>query len=335
MQRKYIHATTSKHGHPTFEPMPTQNETSLFLPSPVQPISEEMWPTGKKVHVYVKRDDLIHAVISGNKWRKLKYNLEEMDRQEKRGLITVGGAFSNHILATAFAGYAHGCSTIGIIRGEDADLENPTLKRAIRYGMEIRPMNRPLYDQLKRETFYWQAHFPHYHFVPEGGCNSLGVKGTMEIMDEVRDEFDLVAVSAGTGTTASGLLVHSALKRLLVLPPFKGPGPLKRDILEMAEKTGNSFDPEKLEVVEGYDFGGFAKVNAELVNFANRFAQSTGIFLDPIYTAKLFYGVYDLIEKDQFRPGSRILLLHTGGLQGLKGMNQRLTNQPYHFDEPR
>jgi 1-aminocyclopropane-1-carboxylate deaminase len=274
------------------------------------------------VTLSVKREDLLHPHISGNKFRKLKYNILEAKKQDFTRLLTFGGAFSNHIAATAAAGKEYGLATIGIIRGEELAAkvgDNPTLSFAKSCGMQLEFISREEY-RLKTELYFLEglaARFGDFYAVPEGGTNALAVKGCEEILATEDALFTHIACAVGTGGTISGL-INSANENQLVLgfPALKGAG-LSDDICKFA-RNGN------WQLIEDYHFGGYGKVTAELVNLINDFYVKTGIPLDPVYTGKLLFGVIDLIEQGYFPEGSSVLAIHTGGLQGIAGMNKEL-----------
>lgn len=279
----------------------------------------------KSIQFFIKREDLIHPHISGNKFRKLKYNLVEAKNKELNTLLTFGGAFSNHIAAVASAGKEFGFRTIGVIRGEeiqDKIDENPTLKFANECGMQFKFVFRSDYknknsiefiDQLKKE-------FGGFYLLPEGGTNNLAVKGCEEILTEQDAGFDFICCPVGTGGTISGLINCSQLRQqVLGFPALKGDF-LKDEILKFAKE-------ENWKLINDYHFGGYAKVNEDLIHFINDFKSKTKIPLDPVYTGKMLYGILDLVEKDYFKAGSKILAIHTGGLQGIDGMNFRNKNK--------
>ena len=274
------------------------------------------------IECYIKREDKIHPFISGNKYRKLKYNLIEAKKLGITTLLTFGGAFSNHIAAVAFAGKEFGFKTIGVIRGEELENNfegNATLQFAQTNGMQFKFVSRSDYrlktsinfiSQLKRE-------FGNFYNIPEGGTNALAIEGCQEILTETDEMFDYVCCAVGTGGTISGLINSSKLnQQILGFPVLKG------DFL--SDNISKFVHQNNWKLITDYHFGGYAKVNEELVGFINKFKQLENISLDPIYTGKLMFGVYKLIEQGFFKKGSKILAIHTGGLQGISGINQRL-----------
>lgn len=274
------------------------------------------------ISLTIKREDLIHPFVSGNKFRKLKHNLLQAKAENKTTLLTFGGAFSNHIAAVAYAGKEQGFKTIGIIRGDelfDKIEENPTLKFAQENGMQFEFVSREEY-RLKSEISFIEslkAKFGDFYLVPEGGTNELAVKGCEEILIEEDSVFNYVCCAVGTGGTISGL-INSALpnQQILGFPALKGDF-LSDEIRIFAKK-------DNWNLISDYHFGGYGKVNLELIEFINSFFEETKAPLDPIYTGKMVFGVIDLISKNYFPDNSKILLIHTGGLQGIEGMNLKL-----------
>jgi len=278
------------------------------------PILEE-----KNIILALKREDLLHPFISGNKYRKLKYNLIAAKEQGNHTLLTFGGAYSNHIAAVAYAGKEGRMNTIGIIRGEELHDNwqgNPTLEQAYKDGMQFKFISRQTYKEKDSTEFLEELkqEFGDFYLVPEGGTNALAVKGCEEILTEQDAEFDVICTCVGTGGTVAGL-INSSRKNQQVL----GFSALKGDFLNkiVAEITTK----ENWRLMTDYHFGGYAKTSLELIQFINQFKADTGIPLDPIYTGKMLFGLFDMIKNDNFARGSKILVVHTGGLQGIEGMN--------------
>lgn len=274
------------------------------------------------VEIAIKREDLIHPHISGNKYRKLKYNLIEAKNQQKSTLLTFGGAYSNHIAATAAAGKEFKFKTIGIIRGEELEYkiqENPTLAFAKANGMKLVFISREEYKQKESSTFLDRLieKYSSFYLLPEGGANALALKGCEEILTEEDEYFDIICVPVGTGGTMAGIVNSSKPHQKIV-----GFSALKGDFLENDIKKWTS--KTNWEITDAYCFGGYAKVNKELIQFINLFKRETGITLDPIYTAKMMYGIFQMIRDQKIQKNSRILAIHTGGLQGVTGMNINL-----------
>ena len=270
----------------------------------------------------IKREDLIHPFVSGNKYRKLKYNISEALKLGQHRLLTFGGAFSNHIAAVAAAGKEQGLQTIGIIRGDELTggvSNNPTLQFATDCGMQLEFISREAYRQKSEAAFIekLQQKFGDYYLLPEGGTNDLAVKGCEEILTQADAAFEYICCAVGTGGTISGL-INSAkpCQQVLGFPAVKGDF-LRQEIHKFAK-------PDNWKLISDYQFGGYAKVNEELIGFLNRFYLENGVPLDPVYTGKMVFGVIDLIQKDYFPSCSKILMIHTGGLQGISGMNIKL-----------
>lgn len=274
------------------------------------------------ISLHIKREDLLHPIISGNKFRKLKYNLEEVKKQNQNILLTFGGAFSNHIVAVAGAGKEFGYETIGIIRGEelhDKITENPSLLQAQQLGMKFAFVTREQYRLKETPDFIAQLrnNFGDFYLLPEGGTNEYAIKGCEEILTEADSEFTHICSSIGTGGTISGIINSSNSKQQIIgFSSLKGDF-IQKDIAKFANKQ-NWF------VNCDYHFGGYGKVTDELINFINNFYLKYQIPLDPIYTGKMIFGVMKLIENNYFPPNSKILAIHTGGLQGIVGMNKAL-----------
>ena len=297
----------------------TQNQ-QIFLP-----FLEE-----KKVELFIKREDKIHPFVSGNKFRKLKYNILEAKKQQQETLLTFGGAFSNHILATAVAGNFAGLKTIGVIRGEELadDLQktfdtNSTLKQAHENGMEFHFVSRADYREKATTAFIalLKDAFGDFYLIPEGGTNDLAIKGCEEILSEDDAKFDTICVAVGTGGTISGLINSAKIhQKVIGFPVLKGDF-LQQEIERLTTKR------ENWSLLNEYHFGGYAKYNVTLISFINQFYKATNIPLDPIYTGKMLFGIADVIKKNYFSENSKILIIHTGGLQGIEGVNQKLAKK--------
>ena len=284
--------------------------------------NQEIYLENKTISLYIKREDLLHPYISGNKFRKLKYNLVQAKKEKKETLLTFGGAFSNHILAVAAAGKEKGFKTIGIIRGEelkDKIAENPTLKKAQDLGMVFEFVDREIFKERSSPKFIQQLteKFGDFYLIPEGGTNELAVKGCEEILTVTDEKFDYICCAVGTGGTISGLINCSKnSQQVLGFPALKGDF-LREDICKFVSKSN-------WDLITDYHFGGYAKVSEELILFINDFYKKYKVPLDPIYTGKMLFGVMDLINKNYFPENSKILVIHTGGLQGITGMTNLL-----------
>lgn len=287
---------------------------------------ESKWLQEHGVEIWVKREDLLHPHISGNKWRKLKYNLQEAQRQGHHTLLTFGGAYSNHIAATAAAGQAYGLRTIGIIRGEEHLPLNPTLALATETGMALHYISREKY-RLKDEPAFLaalQEQFGQVYFLPEGGTNLLAVKGCTEIVQDIDMAYDYICCAMGTGGTLAGIVAGLAgQQQVLGFPAIKGGDFLKEEVQQLVQAySGETYT--NWQLITDYHFGGYAKAKPELLTFMEQFKQQHGIQLEPIYTGKMLFGLFDLIAKGYFEAGSRIVAVHTGGLQGNAGFTERL-----------
>jgi 1-aminocyclopropane-1-carboxylate deaminase len=274
------------------------------------------------VEIYIKREDLIHPLISGNKFRKLKYNLEEAKNRDKSTVITFGGAYSNHIAATAYACKIYNFKSIGIIRGEELEvnfLENPTLKLASEHGMEFIFVSRTLYREKEEHLpkIIDENILQNSYIIPEGGTNALAIKGCKEILTPDDESFDYISCCVGTAGTIVGLIESAKnSQKIIGFPALKGD--FHQKIIEQYTSKDNWI------LNHDYHFGGYGKVNEELILFLNQFYLKYQIPLDPIYTGKMVYGVFDLIQKNYFPKKSKILMIHTGGLQGISGINKEL-----------
>jgi 1-aminocyclopropane-1-carboxylate deaminase len=278
------------------------------------------------IELFIKREDLLHPIISGNKFRKLKYNIQEAKRLGHATLLTFGGAFSNHILAVAGAGAEFGFKTIGVIRGEELECkinENPTLAQAQELGMQFYFVSRAAYRDKEQPSFVSHLHekYGNFYLVPEGGTNDFAIKGCEEILtDTDKEYFTHIICAVGTGGTISGLINSSTEKQQLI-----GFSSLKGAFL--SEVIRNFVSKTNWSISDTYHFGGYGKVTDELIHFLNSFYSQTAIPLDPVYTGKMVFGILDWIEKGYFPPNAKILMIHTGGLQGIKGMNFALKNK--------
>ncbi|SHK20212.1 1-aminocyclopropane-1-carboxylate deaminase [Reichenbachiella agariperforans] len=290
-------------------------------PTPLVPIHDELLEE-KNIKLFLKREDLIDPDISGNKWRKLKYNLIKAKEQDKEIILTFGGAYSNHIAATAAAAKRFGFQAIGVIRGEELnENSNPTLQKAHENGMQLLFVSRA--DYMFRTSPHWLTmHQQEYSafIIPEGGSNHLALQGVKEILSEIDTPFDYITCPVGTGGTlaglASGLQAH---QKALGFASLAG-----EDYLE--KLVGQLLAPEFHErqaIVHDYDFGGYAKHTPKLIEFIQNFYDQHGIPLDPIYTGKMMYGLFDQIKKGKIEEGKTIVAVHTGGLQGIAGFNEQ------------
>jgi 1-aminocyclopropane-1-carboxylate deaminase len=272
--------------------------------------------------VTIKREDQIHDFVSGNKYRKLKYNLAEAINKNSICLLTFGGAYSNHIAAVASAGFEMGLETIGIIRGEEIaerTAGNPTLSFAKSKGMQLHFVSREEYKKKTDLRFinFLREKFGEFYLIPEGGTNELAVRGCEEILNKSDLGFDYICTPVGTGGTIAGLINASGPDQT-VLGFSSLKGTFQKETIETFTTKRNYY------LTDAYCFGGYAKIDSKLIRFINEFKENSGIPLDPIYTGKMMYGIFDLLKQGYFKENSRILAIHTGGLQGIAGMNQLL-----------
>lgn len=252
--------------------------------------------------------------VGGNKSYKLKYNIEAFRKSGLRAILTTGGAYSNHIAATAAAGAAYGFPTIGIIRGDASEILNPTLLLARERGMEIRFMDRETYRDKKLLMLWIREHFGEENYIiPEGGSNEAGLKGCMEILDDLEWEPDLICCACGTGTTLAGIASGvKGRRKTMGFPALKAAGFMQETLAGLAGREVSG----EVMLIHDYHFGGYAKHTPELIEFMASFNLKQGFELDFIYTAKMMWGIYDLTRKGYFKKGQKILAVHTGGLQG-------------------
>lgn len=268
------------------------------------------------------RLDLIDDESSGNKWFKLKYNLIEAEKQGKKGLLTFGGAYSNHLSAVASICYENRFNSLAYVRGEPTLPLNDTLSFCRNKGMQLKYLDRTLYRLRNNPDFLrnLQQEYPDYLVVPEGGSNKLGIQGAMEIKKYIPvDQYHYIAVPFGSGGTIAGLINSIRKSKILGFSSLKNSVYMREVIEEFLTRTADNW-----ELIFDYHFGGFAKINDTLIEFMQEFYRVHEIKLDPIYTSKMMYGLNEMYLKKKFKENSRILAIHTGGLQGLRGMEERL-----------
>lgn len=278
----------------------------------------------KGVELAVMRLDLIHAGVSGNKFFKLRYNLAQAKLENQTTLLTFGGAYSNHIYATAVAAKETGFQSIGILRGEPTLPLNPTLAHAKSLGMQFHYLDREAY-RIKNSPAFLQElvdKFGRFYMIPEGGTNALAIKGTGEILSKTTENFTHITASIGTGGSFAGLASTLPPSQHLVgFSALKGAF-IHSEITRLL--TDNQIKSSShLEINTSYHFGGYGKYTSELIDFMWEFYENFGLITDPIYTGKLAFGVWDMILHDQFTASSKILLIHSGGLQGNVGFKER------------
>ncbi len=268
----------------------------------------------KAIELWLKRDDQLHPVISGNKWRKLKFSLDHALYSGADTIISMGGVYSNHLHALAFAGKALGLKTIAYIRGEAPAVLTPTLVDLTAWGMELRFISRTDYRQLRhyKGCLDLPGLKPQQYWLPEGGAQALALNGVAELVAEIDVAYDYLCVPCGTGATLAGLIAATPNNvSLLGFAALKNAGFLNTDVSSLLAQ-----DKSNWQINLDYHFGGFASTTPELLSFISAFETQTGIPLEPVYTGKMMYALYDLISKAYFSAGQRIIAVHTGGLQG-------------------
>jgi len=290
----------------------------LDIYSPVHQLKDKLFDE-RGLSVFIKRDDLIHPIISGNKWRKLKYLLKKARAENKTHLVTFGGAFSNHLLATAGAAALFGFKATGFVRGEVVD--NDMLFMCRLHGMNLIFTDRESYRD-KQALF--NQHFTNdteAFFIDEGGASPEAAQGCSELVGELTDTYDHIFCACGTGTMAAGIInglhTNQLSTQMHGIPVLKGGEFLRKEIDALL------LQHHEYELHTDYHFGGYGKTTPELIAFIKKFVAQTGILIDPVYTGKMMYAIYDLVAKNNFAPGSKILAIHSGGTMGLLGMRHK------------
>ncbi|MEW5756172.1 MAG: pyridoxal-phosphate dependent enzyme [Pseudomonadota bacterium] len=289
----------------------------MIAPPPLLPLADPALEV-RGVSLAVLRTDLIHPVISGNKWYKLKYNLAEARRRGHDTLLSFGGAYSNHIHALAGAGAEYSLKTIGVIRGEEHLPLNPTLSFARDQGMRLTYLDRASYRRKHTPEILARLieEFGDFYLIPEGGSNALAVQGCMEMVEAIDRPFDVIACACGTGATLAGLIAGlGGARQALGIAVLRGAGFLQREVEGFLASTGHG-GLTNWSINLDYHFGGYARHTPALIEFITRFEAAHGIALEQVYTGKLLYGLYDLITRGHFAPGTRIVAVHSGGVQG-------------------
>ncbi len=283
---------------------------NLLHETPIQKINHPVFDENK-IEVFLKRDDLIHPFVSGNKWRKLKYVLADAKNQHKNHLVSFGGAYSNHLLALACAGAMYGFKTSAFVRGEE--VRNHILLLCKTWGMQLYFVTRENYKN-KYELFnsYFGNDINSY-FIDEGGRGELAVKGCAEILNGCTEKFSHTICAVGTGTTLAGLAIAASRQNIIAegICVLKGAEEMNNDVKLLIPNLDN------WHIHHQFYRGGYAKTDEELMQFIKTFASSTGILLDQVYTAKMMMGVIQLVKENYYKPHSKLLLIHTGGLLGL------------------
>lgn len=300
----------------------------VHTPTPVQeihaPLLERMG-----VRLLLKRDELTHPLVSGNKWRKLKYNLLYAKDQGYTRLLSFGGAYSNHIHALAAAASLSGFEAVGVVRGEPGRQASPTLQFARACGMRLHFMARAQYRHKYDEEVLGRLRevYGDFYLLPEGGSNARALQGVVEMVAELERQlhgaFDVVCCACGTGGTLAGIAagLHGSHRRALGVAVLKGGGFLHRDIARLLQEAG--YEAAHWDIEQGYHFGGYAKITTVLLQFVQGFYRDTGIALEPVYTGKMMYALHELIGQGHFQRGTTIVAIHSGGLQGWDGIRQR------------
>jgi len=296
--------------------------------TPLQRIEHELFHE-HGVELYIKREDLVHPQISGNKWYKLKHNLQYAKQQGYTRLVSFGGAFSNHLHALAYAGQQFSFETLGFVRGERIEPLNPTLADAEQWGMRLEFLNRSDYRQRRDAEFVAQLVEPFQpcFIIPEGGANQWALAGCAEIVAGIKSQlsdFDYVCLPCGTGATLAGVV--AALDERVEVFGFsalKGATSLAGEIAAMIAEFSDT-NTTQWQLVDKFHCGGFAKITPELVAFMQNWQQQTGVALDPIYTGKMMLGLCELVKRGYFPAGAKVVTVHTGGMQGVRGMQAQM-----------
>jgi 1-aminocyclopropane-1-carboxylate deaminase len=279
------------------------------------------------IDVNVLRLDKYTPCASGNKYFKLKYNVEAAKQQGYDRLLSFGGAFSNHIHALAIAGQKHQMKTIGFIRGDEQQILNDTLEDAVTAGMSLHYVSRKEYRLRNNEDYLAeiQEKYPDAYIIPEGGCNALGVKGCLEILNLVTEDFDTVILPCGTASTLAGIIMSAPEKQVVGVSVLKGGHYLNDEVFKFSMQLNIPCGNHWL-ISHDYHCGGYAKLSKPLAQFMVDFEERNTIPVEPIYSGKMFFALYQMIAKGDISPGSRVVAIHTGGMQGLRGKRQELAN---------
>lgn len=297
----------------------------IQTPTPLQALSHPLLRE-KGISLFMKRDDLTHPDVQGNKWRKLKYNLEYAKANNYASILTFGGPMSNHIYSTAAAGKMFGLKTIGVIRGYAHLPLTPTLAFAKAQGMELLFLSKGEYENRFSESTLEELKqtYGEFYAIPDGGSNALAVEGVAEMMQEIDIDYDVCCVAMGTGGTTAGCVAGSKGRKVIGFSSLKGEGNLSIEVERLVHEYStleNAAPVYNWTINNDYHFGGYGKVTDELSAYVQQFEKEQNILLDPVYTSKMMFGVFDLIEKDYFVKGTKIVAIHTGGLQGWRKNN--------------
>lgn len=297
-------------------------DSKIITPTPIQPIAHHEFKHNN-IKCFIKRDDMINPLLSGNKWRKLKYNIELAKQDNKHTILSFGGAFSNHLYAVAGAGKLFNINTIGIIRGE-YDPQNPNNIFLNKMGMKCIYVDRQTYRKRNNKEYLNQLAIKHQAFViPEGGYSSAAMQGIIELTQELEEfDYDYIICAVGSGTTIAGLANYNPKKAQVIgIAAFDKAQYLNNNINELQLKFSNKIEPYQLIVDE--EAGKFGSVSPAISEFTREFILKTNIPIEPIYTGKVLYVLRKLIHNKSIKANSRVLVVHTGGLQGLSGLEYR------------
>jgi 1-aminocyclopropane-1-carboxylate deaminase/D-cysteine desulfhydrase-like pyridoxal-dependent ACC family enzyme len=289
-----------------------QTGLEVMVPSPLQLVDDDRLAR-RGVRLYLKRDDLIHPEVPGNKWRKLKYNLQHASDKGRRCLLTFGGAYSNHIRATAAAGYYYGFATIGVIRGEEHLPLNAVLTDAVQFGMHLVYMDRATYRRKASPQVEaaLREQFGDFYLIPEGGSNALAVRGCAELPSEIREPFDVICCACGTGGTLAGIAVGlQSGRRAIGFSAVRGGDFLRQDVARLQEAYARP--TTNWSIKTDYHFGGFARRNDQLDHFIDDFRDRHGLELDWVYVAKMLCGVFSMVSAGTFGRETTIVAVVTG-----------------------
>jgi 1-aminocyclopropane-1-carboxylate deaminase len=294
----------------------------IQTPTPLQALSHPLLRE-KGISLFMKRDDLTHPDVQGNKWRKLKYNLEYAKANNYASILTFGGPMSNHIYSTAAAGKMFGLKTIGVIRGYAHLPLTPTLAFAKAQGMELLFLSKGEYENRFSESTLEELKqtYGEFYAIPDGGSNALAVEGVAEMMQEIDIDYDVCCVAMGTGGTTAGCVAGSKGRKVIGFSSLKGEGNLSIEVERLVHEYStleNAAPVYNWTINNDYHFGGYGKVTDELSAYVQQFETEQNILLDPVYTSKMMFGIFDMIENNFFARGSNIIAIHTGGLQGWK-----------------
>jgi len=313
----------------------------MTILSELQPLHHPLF-TQHNVRVQIKRDDLIHPIISGNKWRKLKYNLAHVKNHGNLvGIISFGGSYSNHIHALAFACYQQKTPCVGVIRGEKRNATNFTLTWARYWGMKLHFVDRKTYRRRHDADYLarLQQEYPDYFIIPEGGSNELAIPGVADVITELKQQtdFDTLITPVGSGGTFAGLISGDSITsakqhKLLGVAVLKGADYLVNEVKSLLPSQAKNH--KNWQLLTHFHRGGYAKFSPEDAMRVIAFNQTTGVEFEPVYSGKMVLALLDLLEQGYFSTDERIVLLHTGGMQGLGGMIERRMLQGKDWPEP-